>query len=489
MSSGADAVVVGAGPNGLTAAIELQRHGLSVLLLEANDSIGGSARTEELTLPGFLHDTGSAVYPLGAASPAFSSYPLHKHGLTWVQPDAPLAHPLDKGRAAVMERDPLGCADGLGSDGPTWLRYVGPFVERWETFVEHILDSPFRPPRAPLLMARLAPHALLGADRRANRFRTSAGRALVAGNAAHSAVPLDRPPSGAVGLTLIAAGHTVGWPLPRGGAGRLTAALASYFTSLGGRIETGSRVTDARDLPTRRATLCAITPRQLLALYGDDLPSRYRHALSDWQYGPGAFKVDWALDAPIPWTNPAVARAATVHVGGTAEEIAHAEREPWSGRVAERPFVLLVQATLADPSRAPEGRHTAWAYCHVPNGWDGDATAAIEAQVERFAPGFKDRILARKSQSPRQLERWNANLVGGDVNGGALTLTQAAGPARLRLGGWKTPVRDLYLCSASTPPGGGVHGMAGYHAARSALRRTFGIKPRPTRSTSTSRRR
>lgn len=488
MSTAADAVVIGAGPNGLTAAIELQRHGVDVLLVEANDSVGGSARTEELTLPGFLHDTGSAVYPLGAASPAFSSYPLHKHGLTWVHPDAPLAHPLDKGRAALMERDPLGCADNLGSDSPTWLRYVGPFVERWETFVEHVLDSPFRPPRAPFLMARLAPHALLGAERTIRRFRTAGGKALVAGNAAHSGIPLSRAPSGAVGLTLIAAGHTVGWPMPEGGAGRLTRALASYFTSLGGQLETGRRISSLGELPNRRATLCAVTPRQLLALCGDALPKRYQNALADWRYGPGAFKVDWALDAPIPWTNPTVARAATVHVGGTAEEIAHAEREPWAGRVAKRPFVLLVQPTVADPSRAPEGRHTAWAYCHVPNGWEGDATAAIEAQVERFAPGFRDRVLARTTHTPRQLEAWNSNLVGGDVNGGALTLSQAAGRARVRVG-WRTPVRDLYLCSASTPPGGGVHGMAGYHAAHASLRHTFGIKPRRDPRSATNRRR
>lgn len=472
-----DVVVVGGGPNGLTAAIELQRHGVSVLLLEANTVVGGAARTEESTLPGFLHDTGSAVYPLGAASPAFRSYPLHEHGLRWIHGDAPLAHPLDDGRAVVMERDLDTCARALGPDGPAWRRYVSPFASGWDALVEALLDDPLSIPSAPLLMARFAPHALLGPETLARRFSEEPARVLLAGNAAHSGLPLDRAPGGAVAMTLIAAGHTVGWPFPEGGAGRLTAALASYFLSLGGTIQTDARVDTLADLPDRRATLLALTFGQVARVGGSILPDRYRAALERWEYGPGAFKVDWALDGPIPWTSPETARAPTVHIGGTLDEIADAERAPWEGRTSERPFVLLAQPSLFDPSRAPPTRHTAWGYCHVPSGWTGDATAAIEAQVERFAPGFRERILERTSHGPAALESWDANLVGGDVNGGALTLTQTVGPARWRTGGWRTPVKGLYVCSASTPPGGGVHGMAGYHAAHAALRDVFGVRP------------
>lgn len=471
-----DAVVVGGGPNGLTAAIELQRQGLSVLLLEANAEVGGAARTEESTLPGFLHDTGSAIYPLGAASPAFASYPLADHGLRWVHGDAPVAHPLDGGRVAVMERDLDACVAALGSDGDAWGRYAGPFVRGWRSLIESLLDDPLSIPSAPFLMARFAPHALLGPTTLARRFESDEARALLAGNAAHSGGPMTRAPAGAVGMTLIAAGHTVGWPFPEGGAGRLTTALASYFESLGGRIETGARVGSLADLPPCRATLLAVTFRQVARIAGAALPDRYRTALEGWRYGPGAFKVDWALDGPIPWTNPETARAPTVHVGGTLEEIAEAEQAPWEGRPAERPFVLLAQPSLFDRSRAPESRHTAWGYCHVPNGWSGDATAAIEAQVERFAPGFRERILERVTHGPARLEAWDANLIGGDVNGGALTLGQTVGPARWRVGGWRTPVKGLYVCSASTPPGGGVHGMAGFHAARAALDEVFGIR-------------
>ncbi len=470
-----DAVVVGSGPNGLAAAIELARNGLQVLVVEAEQTVGGSARTEERTLPGFLHDVGSAVYPLGVGSPFFSSLTLEEHGLEWVHPDVPLAHPLDGEPAALLHRNLSTTVAGLGSDGAHYRRLVDPFCRMWPTFVDQVLDAPTRPPRDPVLMARFGLRALRPTASLARPFRSGAARALLAGNAAHSGVPLHRPLAAAVGITLMAAGHAVGWPFPRGGAGSLSTALVSLFESLGGTIETGAPVRSLADLPDSRATLLALTHRQVTTIAGDRLPAAHRDRLAGWTYGPGAFKVDWALDDAIPWSDADVARAGTVHVGGSLDEIALAERLPWEGRVAERPFVLLAQPTLFDPSRAPAGKHVAWAYCHVPNGWKGDATEAIEAQVERFAPGFRERILGRSVMGPVDLEGWNANLVGGDVNGGALTLWQTLGTWRSLLHPWSTPVKGLYVCSASRPPGGGVHGMVGYRAAREALRRSFGV--------------
>ncbi|MBT8489144.1 MAG: NAD(P)/FAD-dependent oxidoreductase [Gemmatimonadetes bacterium] len=476
-----DAVIVGAGPNGLAAAVELARNGLDVLVLEAESTVGGSARTEELTLPGFRHDVGSAVYPLGIASPFFSSLPLEEHGLEWVHPDVPLAHPLDGQRAALLKRGLDETAADLRGDEASYRGLVSPFCRRWDAFRRHVLDAPTRIPRSPLLMLRFGLLAMRSTPSLADRFRTQEARALLAGNAAHAGIPLERPLASAVGLTLMVAGHTVGWPFARGGAGSITAALASLLRSLGGKIETDSRVTSLSDLPAARATLLALTHQQVAELAEDPLPTGgrlpagYRDMLRTWEYGPGAFKLDWALDGPIPWTDAEVARAGTVHLGGTLEEIALAERAPWKGTVADRPFVLLAQPSLFDPTRAPEGKHVAWAYCHVPNGWTGDATTLIEAQVERYAPGFRDRILARSVLGTADLEGWNANLVGGDVNGGAFTLSQTFGPMRSALRPWGTPVDGLYVCSASRPPGGGVHGMAGYHAARDALKRTFGL--------------
>lgn len=469
-----DAVVVGAGPNGLAAGIELARAGLSVLIREANQTVGGAARTEELTLPGFRHDVGSAVYPLGVGSPFFSSLPLEQYGLKWLHSPAPLAHVLDGARAAMLSRDLDTMAHALGGDGRIYRRMLEPFVRMWPTFADHVLCSPLRPPRDPVLMGRFGLRALLSTTRIGKTFKGDDMKALLAGNAAHSAIPLEKVPSAAIGLTLMIAAHAVGWPVPRGGAGSLTTALAAHFEALGGTIETGSPVKTLDELPPSRATLLALTYHQVADVGRAKLPDAYLKGLQKWRYGPAAFKVDWALDAPIPWAAEDVGSAVTVHVGGTLEEIAAAERAPWAGRVAERPFVILAQPSLADTSRAPQGKHTAWAYCHVPNGWDGDATDAIEAQVERFAPGFRDVILARCTHGPKELEAWDANLVGGDVNGGAITIAQMFGPGRWSLNPWGTPVKDLYVCSASTPPGGGVHGMAGYHAARAALRRTFG---------------
>ncbi len=470
-----DAVVVGAGPNGLSAAIELARNGLDVLVLEAEDTVGGAARTEERTLPGFRHDVGSAVHPLGLGSPFFSSLPLDEHGLEWVHPDVPLAHPLDDGGLVLLRRDLDRTAAELGRDGDAYRGLVGPFFRSWPAFADHVLDAPTRISRDPALALRLAVRTLRSALSPAAPLRTAEGQALLAGNAAHAAVPLRSPLAWAVGLTLMTAGHAVGWPFPRGGAASVSRALASLFRSLGGTLETGVRVRSLADLPAARATLLALTHRQVAQVAASALPSGYRDALSGWTYGPGAFKVDWALDAPIPWASPDAVRAGTVHVGGGLEEIARGERIAWDGGITARPFVLLSQPSLFDPTRAPAGKHVAWAYCHVPNGWDGDATGVIEAQIERFAPGFRDRILARSTMAPRELEGWNANLVGGDVNGGALTLAQTFGPVRSVLHPWSTPVDGLYVCSASRPPGGGVHGMVGYRAAREALRRTFGV--------------
>lgn len=472
-----DAIVVGGGPNGLSAAVELARNGLGVLLLEANDTIGGAARTEALTLTGFRHDVGSAVYPLGIGSPFFSELSLADRGLRWVHPTIPLAHPLDHGRAALLRRDVEETARRLGDDHEAYEELVHPFVRHWPTFADHVLDAPLRLPRAPALMARFGARALRLGLSPSSLLRTDGGQALLAGNAAHSGIPLGRPLAGAVGLTLMVAAHAVGWPFARGGSGAITDALASLLTTLGGRIETGTRVRSLSDLPPARATLLALTHRQVARVAGDRLPSGYRRRLERWRYGPGAFKVDWALDGPIPWTNAEAGQAGTVHVGGTLEEIARAERTVWQGGVSDRPFVLLAQPSLFDDTRAPQGKHVAWGYCHVPAGWEGDVTDRIEAQIERFAPGFRERVLARSVLRPSQLEAWNSNLVGGDVNGGSLTLSQMLGPPRwFARHPWGTPVDGLYVCSASRPPGGGVHGMAGYRAAREALHRTFGIR-------------
>lgn len=470
-----DAVVVGSGPNGLAAAIELARHGLSVLVREAASEIGGAARTSELTEPGFLHDVGSAVHPLGVASPFFASLPLAEHGLEWVHPTLPLAHPLDGGRGVVLRRSLEQTATELGRDGPAYRRLLDPLVRLWPDLLDHVLDAPLRPPRNPALMARFGLRALRSAASLAGAFRAPEARALLAGNAAHSTLPLDRSPGAAVALVLMAAGHAAGWPFPKRGAGALTRALASFLGSLGGVVETGAPVADLRELAPARAVLLALTPRQVVAVAGDALPARYARRLARWRYAPGAFKVDWALDGPIPWTADACRGAGTVHVGGTLEEIAASEAAAWAGREPARPFVLVAQPSLFDATRAPPGKHTAWAYCHVPNGSAFDMTERIEAQVERFAPGFRALVRARRVHAPRDLEAWNPNLVGGDTGGGAQTLAQTFARPVASRSPWATPVANLYLCSAATPPGGGVHGMCGYHAARTALRRTFGM--------------
>lgn len=465
-----DAIVIGAGPNGLAAAIVLAQKGLSVTVIERAHQVGGSVRSAALTLPGFTHDICSSVFPLGIGSPFFRGLPLREHGLEWIHPDAPLAHPLEE-TAVVLERSVDQTAAALGHDGPAWRSLMRPLAEKWDSLAGDLL-APIRWPKHPLQLARFGTRALQSGLSLANRsFHGDAARALFAGNCAHSMMPLEHSITGSFGIILAASAHAVGWPSPKGGAQRLADALASYLQSLGGHIVTGIEVESLDQLPPAKAVLCDITPRQLLKIAGSKLPANYRRQLERYRYGPGAFKIDWALSAPIPWRHPQCLRAGTVHIGGTIAEIASSERDIWNGRPSEKPFVILAQHSLFDPTRAPAGAHTAWAYCHVPHGSEQDMNFAIEAQVERFAPGFRKLILARHTLKPAQLEEHNPNIVGGDINGGVPDLRQLIARPTRRL--YATPVKGLYLCSAATPPGGGVHGMCGYFAAKMALENSF----------------
>ncbi|MCJ7710721.1 MAG: NAD(P)/FAD-dependent oxidoreductase [Chloroflexi bacterium] len=468
--SSPDALVVGAGPNGLAAAIELARAGRSVRVYEAAETVGGGSRSAALTLPGFIHDPCASVHPLGIASPFFRSLDLARHGLEWVQPEAPVAHALAPGRSVVLERDLASIDEALGRDADAWRRLLGPYVREWERLVPAVLGPVVRPPRHPILMARFGLPALLPATSLARlAFREPGARALFAGMAAHSMLRLSQPLSGSFGLVLGLLAHAVGWPVARGGSGAIADALEAEARSLGVEIVAGHRVDSLADLPPARAVLLDLTPRQVLAVAGDRLPSGYRRQLEGFRYGPGVFKIDWALDGPIPWSDPATARAATVHLGGTYREVAASEEAVGRGRHAEQPFVILIQPTIADPTRAPEGKHVAWAYCHVPNGSTTDMTAAIEAQVERFAPGFRDLILARATRDAPAMEAYDANYVGGDINGGIGDWRQLLFRPVVRWNPYTTPDPGIYLCSSSAPPGGGVHGMSGLHAARAVI--------------------
>jgi phytoene dehydrogenase-like protein len=467
------ACIVGSGPNGLAAAIVLAQAGLDVEVFEAESTIGGACRTLPLTLTGFHHDFGSAVHPMAVGSPFFSTLPLENYGLEWLHSSAPLAHPLDEGTAVLLERDLFTAAGALGTDGPAWNSLFEPFATRWTALAADILGPIAHLPKHPLLLANFGRTAVLPATTAARRhFRTPAAQALFAGLAAHSFMALDQPLSASFGMVLGITAHAVGWPIPRGGAQSLANALAAHLAHLGGRITTNTRITSLADLPTCDLTLCDITPRQLLALAPPSrLTTTYRRNLTRFRYGPGVFKVDYALSAPIPWNSPDCARAATVHLGGTLEEIAASESAMASGHHAEKPFVLISQPTLFDPTRAPAGKHIAWAYCHVPNASTESEgpLARLEAQIERFASGFRQTILARRISTPANLEAMDANLIGGDISGGLTNLKQLLLRPTHRQ--YSTSAPDLYLCSSSTPPGGGVHGMCGFHAATLALQR------------------
>lgn len=463
------ACVIGAGPNGLAAAIVLAQAGIPVDVLEAQTTPGGAARTLELTLPGFHHDFGSAVFPLGVGSPFFSSLPLSDHGLEWIHSPAPLAHPLDDGTAVMLERDLHNTVNALGIDGPAWNDLIRPFVENWNLLAPEILQPISLVPKHPLLMARFGMTGLRPAESIARRFRSPRTRALFAGLAAHSLLSLDEPLSAAVAIVMAASAHAAGWPIPRGGAQSLPNALCSFLSTLGGSVRTLSPVQDLAALPSYDLFLCDLSPRQLIRIAGQRLSDSYTRRLERYRYGSGVFKVDYALNGPIPWKASDCQRASTVHLGGSYDEIAASEKTVRTGMHSDRRFVLLVQPSLFDLSRAPAGKHTAWAYCHVPNGSQVDMLPKLEGQIERFAPGFRDCILARRVFGPTDLESMDANLVGGDISGGAMDIVQTLFRPTWRH--YATSAPDIYICSASTPPGGGVHGMCGFHAARMALSR------------------
>jgi phytoene dehydrogenase-like protein len=464
------ACVIGAGPNGLAAAIVLAQAGFHVDVLEAQAQLGGAARTMELTLPGFKHDFGSAVYPLGAGSPFLSSLPLSEHGLEWIHSPAALAHPLDDGTAVMLEHSLNQTSASLGIDGKAWDQLMRPFVTHWNEFAPQILGPVFFLPRNPLLMARFGMLALQSAQSLARRFRDQRTRALFAGLAAHSFLSLDEPLSSAFGILMAVPAHVVGWPIPRGGAQSITEALCGVLATFSSKVSVSSPVQNLAALENYELTLCDLTPRQLLKVGEQRLSGSYKRQLASYQYGAAVFKVDYALNAPIPWKASDCARAATVHLGGSFEQIAESEKSVRSGgQHPDRPFVLLAQPSLFDSSRAPAGKHTAWAYCHVPNGSKVDMLQKLEDQIERFAPGFRDCILARRIFSPADLESMDANLVGGDIGGGVMDLRHFLFRPTRQL--YATSARDVYICSSSTPPGGGVHGMCGYHAAKMALTR------------------
>ena len=465
-----DVVVVGAGPNGLAAAITCAEAGRSVLVLEAADTIGGGARTAELTLPGYQHDVCSAIHPLAAVSPFFEAAGLDRHGLELVQPEVPLVHPLDDGRAGVLHRSLADTVAGLGVDGGAWDRSVGWTARRWPSLAPSLLGPLLRVPRHPLTMAGFGIRGVPPATWVGRSFRTDEARALFGGCAAHTFLPLSRPQTSAMGLMLLASGHVAGWPVVRGGSERLVEAMGARIVELDGEIQTRRPVQSLTDLPESRAVLLDLTPRQVLRICGDALPRRYQRRLRSFRYGPGVFKIDYALSEPVPWTNQDARRAGSLHLGGTLPEVAMAEAEVAAGRHPTRPFVLVGQQSLVDPTRAPEGRHTLWTYCHAPARSTLDMTEAIEDQIERFAPGFRDVVLARHTADGSWYEAYNENIVGGDIAGGSHGGLQLLFRPRPSVHPYRTPNPRLFLCSASTPPGGGVHGMCGHNAAREALR-------------------
>lgn len=468
-----DAIVVGSGPNGLAAAIRLQQAGIQTLVLEAKDTIGGGTRTKELTLPGFRHDVCSAIHPMALASPFFKSLPLAQFGLQWLQPEVLAAHPFDDGTAAALYQDIDETASDLGHDEKSYLRLTEPIVRHWDSLTSDFL-GPLRFPKKPIPFLEFGLKALQPANFLGKHtFKTEKARGLWAGMAAHAIQPLGNLTTSAIGLVLLAAGHTGGWPVPKGGSQAIADALAGYFLSLGGEIETNFLVDDIRSIPKTRALVFDLTPKQLLSISGLKFSSVYRWQLSRYRYGMGVFKVDWALDGPIPFVAEEATMAGTVHLGGTLDEISKAEANTSRGIHQQRPFVLLAQQSIFDRSRAPQGQHTAWAYCHVPHGSTVDMTEAIENQVERFAPGFKKRILARHTMDTKQMHGYNPNYIGGDINGGIQDLEQLFTRPALRWSPYRTSQNGVYICSSATPPGGGVHGMGGFHAAEKVINDLF----------------
>jgi len=463
-----DAIVIGSGPNGLAAAILMQQKGLSVLLIEGKKTIGGGLRSAELTLPGFTHDICSAVHPLAVLSPFFSKLPLHQFGLEFIYPPIAAAHPFDNGSAAVVKSSILETAALLEADENAYLDLLQPIVRDWPKIAADVL-APLHCPKYPFAMASFGLKALTSASHLSKRFKTEEAKGLLAGMAAHSIQPLTNIATSAEALVLMAAAHLKGWPIPKGGSNQIANALAEYFKSIGGKIETNFYVKSLTQLPSARAVLFDITPKQLLQIAGHKFSPLYKWQLERYRYGMGVFKIDWALDGPIPFTAPECREAGTVHIGNTFKEIADTEQQSWDGKIVEKPFVLLTQPSLFDPTRAPEGKHTAWAYCHVPNGSMADRTDAIEKQVERFAPGFRERILARHTYNAMQMEEYNPNYIGGDINGGVIDIGQLFTRPALRWSPYRTSAKGLYICSSSTPPGGGVHGMCGYYAAKRAI--------------------
>lgn len=464
-----DAIVIGSGPNGLAAAIRIAQTGRSVAIYEAKSTIGGGMRSAELTLPGFIHDVCSAIHPLGLGSPFFLSLPLKKYGLDWIHPPAALAHPFDDGTTAILWKSIEATANTLKSDGKAYKKLIIPFVNNWHKLKKTLL-GPLCIPEHPWLTARFGMQAFRSAKGLAeSSFQTPLARAFFAGLAAHSIMPIENKLTAAIGLILGILGHVVGWPIPRGGSQNIANALAGYFLALGGKIYTDTPIETLDALPSSPIILCDVTPKQLIKIAGSRLPVAYRKKLERYRYGPGIFKVDWALSSPIPWKSKDCQQAGTIHIGGTLEEIQLSEDLVWAGKTPEKPFTLLAQQSLFDSTRAPDGKHTGWSYCHVPNGCKFDMTDKIEAQIERFAPGFRDCILAKSTKGPLEMEAYNANYIGGDINGGIQDIYQLFSRPVLFPTPYSTPVKGLYLCSSSTPPGGGVHGMCGYHAACTAL--------------------
>jgi phytoene dehydrogenase-like protein len=464
-----DAIVIGSGPNGLSAAITLQRAGLSVLVIEGSDIIGGGMRTSELTMPGYWSDVCSAIHPMAAGSPYFQELPLEKFGLEYINPPVLAAHPFDNGSASVLKQSLQETAESLGADKEAYLQLIGSVVNLWPGIAKDVL-GPLRIPRHPLNLVKFGLPALRSALSIAKKFKTPEAKGLWAGMAAHSFLPLNELTTAAVGLVLMANGHLTGWPIPKGGSQQIANALGGYFESLGGKIQTGWYVKSLKELPSAKAILFDVGPRQLLDIAGESFSDFYRWQLKKYRYGAGVFKVDWALDGPVPFAAPECREAGTVHIGGSIDEITASEKDAANGKINDKPFVLLAQQSLFDAGRAPEGKQTLWGYCHVPNGSKADRTTAIENQVERFAPGFKERILARHTFNTMQMESYNPNYIGGDINGGILDIWQLYTRPALRLSPYRTSAKGLYICSASTPPGGGVHGMCGHNAAKQALK-------------------